>query len=98
MMKKANVGKPKDQWKPPEGYKSALGKARDLARAAEKKNKKVAALESGSDTASDDDCDFGGFQGRLQARHFAGNPAALHLRLHRDPQHCEQRQPSVGLH
>ena len=63
MMKKANVGRPKDQWKPPEGYKSALGKARDLARAAEKKNKKVAALETGSDTASDDDCDFGSEHG-----------------------------------
>ena len=33
MMRDANVGKPKDQWKPPEGYKSAIGKARDAARA-----------------------------------------------------------------
>ena len=46
MMKRANVGKPKDQWKPPEAFKSALGKARDAARASEKK-KKVASLESG---------------------------------------------------
>ena len=60
MMRRANVGKPKDQWKPPEGYKSALGKARDAARAKEKKPK-VASLESGYDTASDDDdCDESG--------------------------------------
>ena len=57
MMRKANVGRPKDQWKPPEGYKSALGKARDAARANETK-KKVASLESGSDTASDDEYDL----------------------------------------
>ena len=64
MMRKANVGKPKDQWKPPEGYKSALGRARDEARAAEQKKKKVASLETGSDTASDDDeCDFGSEHG-----------------------------------
>ena len=62
MMKKANVGRPKDQWKPPEGYKSALGKARDAQRALDRK-KKVAALESGSDTASDDECDFGSEHG-----------------------------------
>ena len=58
MMKKANVGKPKDQWKPPEGYKSALGHARDAARAAEQKSKKVAALEGGEDSASDDESDL----------------------------------------
>ena len=63
MMRRANVGKPKEQWKPPEGYKSALGKARDAARAKEKKPK-VASLESGYDTASDDDdCDFGSAHG-----------------------------------
>ena len=60
MMRKANVGKEKKDWKPPSGYKSALGKARDAARDAEQKKKKVAALENGDDTASDDDddCDF----------------------------------------
>ena len=35
MMKDANVGKPKDQWKPPPDYKSAIGKARDAARIAQ---------------------------------------------------------------
>ena len=29
-----NKGKPKNEWKPPEGYKSAIGKARDAARLA----------------------------------------------------------------
>ena len=40
-----------------EGYKSALGQARDEAKAAEAKKKggKVAALENADDTASDDD-------------------------------------------
>ena len=28
----ANVGVPKKDWKPPPGYKSAIGKARDAAR------------------------------------------------------------------
>ena len=32
-----NKNKPKDKWSPPPGYKSALGKARDAARDAEKK-------------------------------------------------------------
>lgn len=64
MMRKANVGKEKKDWKPPVGYKSALGKARDAARAAEEKKKKVAALENPEDTASDDDdCDFGSEHG-----------------------------------
>ena len=58
-MKKANPGKDRKDWKPPEGYKSALGRARDAARAKEEKNKKIAALEHAEDTASDDDCDFG---------------------------------------
>ena len=46
MMKDANVGKPKDQWKPPAGYKSALGKARDLQKAknAGDKKKKISAF------------------------------------------------------
>ena len=36
MMRDANVGNPKDQWKPPEGYKSAIAKVRDAAKAAAK--------------------------------------------------------------
>ena len=64
MMRKANVGKEKKDWKPPQGYKSALGRARDAARALEDKKKKVAALENPDDSASeDDDCDFGSEHG-----------------------------------
>ena len=33
MMEDANKGKPKKEWKPPKGYKSAIGKARDAAKA-----------------------------------------------------------------
>ena len=56
MMRKANVGVPKDKWAPPAGYKSALGKARDEAR--KKSPGKVSALTSeaaseAEDTASD---------------------------------------------
>ena len=64
-MADANFGKPKDSWKPPEGYKSALGKARDAQKAKEakdKKKKKVSAVAqefvSVEDTASDSDGDM----------------------------------------
>ena len=40
MMRDANVGKPKDQWKPPNGYKSALGKAREAQKAKNNSDKK----------------------------------------------------------
>ena len=52
MMRKANVGISKDKWKPPQGYKSAIGRARDAARAKEAtgSKKKIAAV-----TAEDDD-------------------------------------------
>ena len=54
MMRKTNVGIPKDKWKPPEGYKSALGRARDAAR--NKSPGKVNAITSDAeDTASDSD-------------------------------------------
>ena len=76
MMAKANVGKARKDWKPPEGYKSALGRARDAAKAAEaKKKKKVAALsgDETEDTASDseDDCQFSecGFRACALTRH-----------------------------
>ena len=53
MMAKANVGIPKDKWKPPEGYKSALGRARDADR---KRAQKVSALTTeAEDTASESD-------------------------------------------
>ena len=67
MMADANVGKPKDQWKPPEGYKSAIGKARDAARIAQGIKPKVKAKPAArrkvnsvvenddNDTASDSD-------------------------------------------
>ena len=55
MMKKANVGKPKADWKPPQGYKSALGKARDEAKAKAKKVNSMTDLENENDSASEDD-------------------------------------------
>ena len=59
MMADANVGKPKDSWKPPKGYKSALGKARDAQKAEEGKDKKkVHAMTHDEDTASDSDGDM----------------------------------------
>ena len=69
MMRKANAGKERKDWKPPAGYKSALGKARDEARTVDKR-KKAAALESGDGTASDDDdCDFGSQHGIIIQGH-----------------------------
>ena len=54
-MKKANAGKPKPEWTPPQGYKSALGKARDEAKAKAKKINSVTDREDDDDSASDDD-------------------------------------------
>jgi len=48
MMKDANVGVAKDKWKPPAGYKSAIGKARDLARAASPKPRAKAKARPGA--------------------------------------------------
>ena len=54
-----NKGKPKTQWTPPPGYKSALGKARDAAKAQEAKKKSpVAAPTVAEDTASEDDGEY----------------------------------------
>ena len=55
-----NKGKEKSKHTPPPGYKSALGKARDAARAAEKKKPPVAALreKEAEDTASDNDSEY----------------------------------------
>lgn len=53
MLRKANVGVPKDQWKPHADYKSALGKACDAAR--KKSPGKVSSVTSEADTASDPD-------------------------------------------
>ena len=50
-----NKGKPKKDWKPPPGYKSALGKARDAARAKEAKTRGTVASMIEPDTASEDD-------------------------------------------
>ena len=38
-MKEANPGKPKAEWKPPKGYKSAIAKARDAEREKQKREK-----------------------------------------------------------
>ena len=54
-MKKANVGKTKADWKPPQGYRSALGKARDKAKAKAKKVNSMIANEIENDSTSDDD-------------------------------------------
>ena len=59
MMADANVGKPKDAWKPPKSYKSALAKTRDAQKAKEGKDKKnVHAMTHDEDTASDSDGDL----------------------------------------
>ena len=52
-----NKGKPKDQWKPPPGFKSAMGKARDKAREESVAPKsKVNSVDGESEnSASDDD-------------------------------------------
>ena len=54
-MKKANMGKPKPEWKPPQGYKSALGKARDEAKAKAKTVNSMTDRGDADDSASDDD-------------------------------------------
>ena len=54
-MKKANVGKSKPDWKPPQGYKSALGKARVEAKARAKKVNSTIDNETENDSASEDD-------------------------------------------
>ena len=53
-MKDANVGKPKAEWKPPSGYKSALGKARDLQKAKKAGDKKKISAFTHEDVMSDD--------------------------------------------
>ena len=55
-----NKGKPADKRTPPPGYKSAIGKARDAAKAKLAKDKsRVAALTEAKDTTSyDDDGEF----------------------------------------
>ena len=58
-----NKCKAKDKWTPPQGYKSALGRARDAARAVDpgkKKGNTISALTEAEaeDTASDDDGEY----------------------------------------
>ena len=64
-----NKNKPKDKWSPPPGYKSALGKARDAARDAEKKkNSATQALTGVPDaevTANEGDGEFSQVGGRF---------------------------------
>ena len=62
MMKEANPGKEKKDWKPPSGYKSALRIAVDKAKAKDAKDRgiqpvrrKVASVSRDDDSASDDD-------------------------------------------
>ena len=53
LMEKSTVGKPKAQWKPPPGYKSAIGKARDALKEAEKRKAGKVGSFRGDDTASE---------------------------------------------
>ena len=56
-----NTDVPVGKRTPPPGYKSALGKARDAAKALEDKKRKggtVAALTGADDTASEDDGEY----------------------------------------
>ena len=62
MMKEANPGKEKKDWKPPSGYKSALRIAVDKAKAKDAKDrgvqpfrKRVTSVSRDDDSASDDD-------------------------------------------
>ena len=41
MMKKENGSKPKKDWRPPKGYKSAIAKARDAQREKDKKERRA---------------------------------------------------------
>ena len=62
MMRDANVGKPKDQWKPPAGYKSALGKAREAQKTKNNADKKkINAVVPDDDSDSDSDLSEVGF-------------------------------------
>ena len=54
-MKKSNVGKAMADWKPPHGYKSALGNARDEAKAKANKDNSVIDNETENDSASEND-------------------------------------------
>ena len=80
-MAKANVGFAKKDWKPPPGYKSAIGKARDAARAklkdapkpkakAAPKRKINAVRSDDEDTASDSDLSDGEGQPIAALRRF----------------------------
>ena len=53
-MRDANVGKPKADWKPPTGYKSALGKARDLQKAKNASDKKKISAFTHDELLSED--------------------------------------------
>ena len=55
MMKKANLGETNADWKPPQGHKSALGKARDEAKTTAKKVNSMIDNETENDSASEDD-------------------------------------------
>ena len=61
MMSKHNGSKPKKEWRPPPGYKSAIGRARDAAKAKEAagtKKKMAAVTADDDDTGSEDNYSF----------------------------------------
>ena len=56
-MSKHNGSKPKKEWRPPPGYKNAIGRARDAAKAKEAvgtKKKMAAVTADDDDTGSED--------------------------------------------
>ena len=61
-MRDADVGKPKDQWKPPAGYKPALGETREAQKAKNNADKKkINAVVPDDDSDSDSDLSEVGF-------------------------------------
>ena len=57
-MKTASAAKAKADWKPPQGYKSALGRARDEAMAEAKKVNSMIVSETENDSTSGNDDAF----------------------------------------
>ena len=61
-MRDVNAGKPKDQWEPPNGYKSTLANARDAQKSKNNTDKtKIHALIQKEDSDSDSDLSEVGF-------------------------------------
>ena len=88
MMKDHNGSKPKKDWRPPPGYKSALAKARDAEKAKNAKDKdksrKIHAVApEGEDSASEDDFDGYSDAGHPARFSVGNNKGALPVRAMR---------------